>query len=357
MGTFAQSTTPRPAPNRAPAPLTGGDGLLYLGAYPNKILILDEATERVISEIQTTTGAPRNLTLSNDRTRFYLMTSFMEDIEVVDIASRQVIDRFRLSQGNQKVRLRSFAVHPQHTVMVLLTKSATKHSDRWEIGPNTLQLYSLKERKVLRTIPWPDNEEREFANLQFSPDGQYLYFFGDDVLIFDTNEYKQVGKWELSRPSEDGLGRINFNAIDSIHDDPGFFTGLFTVQDPVQNRRIMGIGRVDLVGRKVDFTPIGPATSVGFTMAPGRRKAYGLFQEIGRYEFWSFDLENKRVASRHEFNGRPRMALRVSSNGKLLYVFQAGNTIDLYDASNFNYLRTITLDADMTTELYVIAGR
>lgn len=340
-----------------PTSLTGGDGLLYLGGFPNKILLIDEAKERVITEIQTRTGAPRNLTLSTDRTRFYLLTSFMEDIEVVDIASRKVIDTFRLSEGNKKVRLRTFAVHPNHSVMVLLTKTATKHADRWEIGPNTIQLYDLKERKVVRTIPWPNNEEREFANLQFSPDGKYLYFFGDDVLIFDTADYKQVDKWEISRPTEDGLGRINFNAIDSVNDDPGFFTGLFTVQDPVANRRIMGIGRVDLVGKKVDFTPIGPATPVSFTMAPGRRKGYGLFQEVGRYEFWSFDLENKRVASRQEFTGRPRMALRVSSNGKLLYVFQAGNTIDLYDASSYNYLRTIALDADMTTDLYVMPQR
>ena len=47
------------------------------------------------------------------------------------------------------------------------------------------------------------------------------------------------------------------------------------------------------------------------------------------------------------FNGRPRMALRVSSNGKLLYVFQAGATIDVYEAAGFKYLRTITMDGDM----------
>lgn len=342
---------------QAPAKITGGNGLLYLGCYGDKVMLIDEATERVVAEIKTRTGAPRNLTLSADRSRFYMMTAFMEDIEIADIASRKVIDTFRLSEGNKKVRIRSFAVHPRDTVMVLMTKAATKHADRWEIGPNTLQLYDLKEHKVLRTLPWPNNEEREFANLQFSPDGKYLYFFGDDVLIFDTADYKQVDKWELSRPTEDGLGRINFNAIDSVNDDPGFFTGLFTVQDPVQNRRIMGIGRVDLAGRKVDFTPIGPATGVGFTMAPGRKQAYGLYQEVGRYEFWSFDLEQKRVASRQEFSGRPRMALRVSSNGRLLYVFQAGNTIDLYEASSFRYLRTITLDADMTTDLYVMPAR
>jgi len=48
------------------------------------------------------------------------------------------------------------------------------------------------------------------------------------------------------------------------------------------------------------------------------------------------------------------MALKTSSNGKLLYIYQAGNTIDLYDANTYQYLRTITLDGDMTTDLYVL---
>ena len=48
------------------------------------------------------------------------------------------------------------------------------------------------------------------------------------------------------------------------------------------------------------------------------------------------------------------MSLKTSSNGKLLYIYQAGNTIDLYEAATYKYLRTITLDADMTTTLYVM---
>jgi len=48
------------------------------------------------------------------------------------------------------------------------------------------------------------------------------------------------------------------------------------------------------------------------------------------------------------------MALKTSSNGKVLYIYQAGNTIDLYEAGTYKYLRTITLDADTTTELFVV---
>jgi len=36
------------------------------------------------------------------------------------------------------------------------------------------------------------------------------------------------------------------------------------------------------------------------------------------------------------------MALKTSSNGKVLYIYQAGNTIDLYEAETYQYLRTIT---------------
>jgi hypothetical protein len=98
--------------------------------------------------------------------------------------------------------------------------------------------------------------------------------------------------------------------------------------------------------------PVG-ARPVGFTLAPDRKRAYGLLQEIGHYEFWTFDLEKRNVA-KTPFEGRPRMALRTSTNGKLLYVYQAGATIDFYDASNYKLLRTLTLDADQTTDLIVV---
>jgi hypothetical protein len=48
------------------------------------------------------------------------------------------------------------------------------------------------------------------------------------------------------------------------------------------------------------------------------------------------------------------MSLKTSSNGKVLYIYGAGNTIDLYDAATFRYMRTITLDTDTTTGLYVL---
>ena len=344
-----------PAAQRTSARLTGGNGTFYVGTYAGNILIIDEATERVTGEIKLKTGIPRSLSLSEDRTKFVALDATLQQLEIVDIAKRASIGSFTLSEPNKRVRIRGLAVDPLSRFVLLLTRTATKLVDRWEIGPSTMLQYDLHAQKVVRTIPWPKGEEREFMNVRFSPDGKLMYFFGEDILIYDTTDFREVDTWEISRPVEMGAGRLDFGATDDFYEERGFFTGLFYMQDPVQNRRLMGIGRVNLAAKSIDFYTVGPAEPrMPFALAPGRQKAYGLMQEIGRYEFWTFDLANRRVERRTEFAGRPRMDLIVSTNGKLLYVWQAGNTIDLYDASTYRYLRTITLDADTTTRMFLI---
>jgi hypothetical protein len=334
--------------------LTAGTGTLIIGSYPSQFWIIDEATEKVVGTIPFKSGIPRRTVISRDRKRFYTTEAGMEKVEIIDIAARRTLDTFTLSDGNKKVRIRSVEPDPLHRFVVMLTASSTKLIDRFEIGPPTLVQYDLKEHKIVRTIPWPNNDERQNANIQFSPDGKLMYLFTDqDILIYETNTFTQVDKWELSRPIEEGFGRIEMGSRDAFNDEPGFFTGIFNVTDPVQHRRMMGIARVNLNEKSVDFYTVGPATPVSFAMAPNRKVAYGLFEDIGRFEFWKFDLEHRKFVGRTEFKGRPRMGLKTSSNGRILYIYVAGNTIDLYDADTYQYLRTITLDGDMTTELFV----
>ena len=334
--------------------VSAGNGTLIIGTYPKQFWILDEATEKIVGTIPFQSGIPRRTALSFDRKRFYTTEAQMEKIEILDIAARKTVDTFTLSEGNKKVRIRSLEPDPLNRFLVILTSAATKQIDRFEIGNPTLVQYDLAQHKIVRTIPWPNNEERQNANILFAPDGKLMYLFTEqDVLIYETNTFTQVDKWELSRPIEEGLGRIEFGPRDVLNDQPGFYTAIFNVSDPVQHRRTMGIGRVNLAAKTVDFYTLGPSTPVSFTMAPDRKTAYGLYDEIGRYEFWKFDLEHHKLASRVEFKGRPRMGLKTSSNGKVLYIYVAGNTIDLYDAETYQYMRTITLDGDMTTELFV----
>lgn len=346
-----------PGAQNGPRP-TAGDGLLYIGGYPNHIWIIDEATEKMVGTIQAKSGIPRRLGLSRDRTRFYVVDATSEAVEVIDIANRSTIATFRLSNGNRRVRINALEPDPSHRYAVVLTRTATKLRDRVEIGPSELQQLDLADGRVLRTIPWPDGREQDNANLVFSPDGKLLYLLGNEIRILETGNFTQVDRWDLSA-LEEGLGQVSvsfggFGGLDTVNDEPGTLTTTLTVQDPVQNRRLMGVARIDLVRKDLDFYTLGPASGVSFALAPDRKRGYGLESNVGRYQFWTFDLEKRRVVSRAEFDGRPRMSLKTSSNGQLLYIYNAGDTIDIYDGSSYKHLRTIVLPGDVTTQFYVV---
>ncbi|MFN7916551.1 MAG: hypothetical protein U0Q55_14515 [Vicinamibacterales bacterium] len=348
---LAAQSKPRPI---VPSP---GNGTLYVGVFPDHFKVIDEATGTITGKVPFTAGMPRRTAMTRDRSRFYTVEAQMEKVEIIDIATRKSLDTFTLSQGNRRVRIKTLEPDPLHRFVMLVVRPVVKQIDRWEIEPSAILKYDLASHSIVGTLPWPNGDERENATMQFSPDGTLLYLFSEqDVLIYDTTTLKQTDRWELSKPVEEGYGAFEFGQIDAANDDPGFYTAMFQVQDPVQKRRMMGIGRVNLSAKKVDFFTIGPAQQVGFSMAPGRKVAYGLFNEIGNYEFWKFDLEMKRVSARVNFNGRPRMSLKTSSNGKVLYIYNAGNTIDLYDAETFKYMKTIDLGGDVTSDLFIVPG-
>ena len=116
---------------------------------------------------------------------------------------------------------------------------------------------------------------------------------------------------------------------------------------------MMGVATVDLSGRDVDFYMLGPSQPLTFSLAPDHKKAYGVLREVGNYQMWTFDLEGRRVQSKIDIEGRPRMMLMVSTNGKLLYVYSAGNTFDIYTAADFGFVRTVEFDADMFSVMMI----
>jgi hypothetical protein len=328
---------------------SGGNATIYVGTYAKKLLVINEATMRVTDSIPVSIGIPTQMILSYDRTRMYVLNPQFDEVEIFDLASRKSQGKFTLSSDSMRVRIWGINVEPRERFAVLLVKTYARKRDRYEIGRPTLLRYDLARRTVTDTIPWPRGEERDGAQIIFSPNGDLLYFFTtDDVLVYRTDSLKQVDRWELSRALDDGLGRFNFGFPNDPYEDPGYYTGLFRISDPVNRRLMMGVARVDLVRRAVDFYTLGPSEPVSFRLAPGRRRAYGLRQQVGNYEFWTYDLENRRVLGKTQFRGRPRMGLTISSNGRMLYIHTAGTTIDLYDTQTFRLIRTVDLGADMT---------
>jgi hypothetical protein len=339
----------------AAAAQQGGDAMLFIGTYGKAIYVIDEASEAVTAKIPLRTGIPRSLLLSQDQRRFYVLDISYENIEVVDIAERRTLYTFSLSKAGEQVRVWGFEVDPQERYAILLTKSYRKRADRYEVSGPVLLRYDLREHMVTDTIPWPGGKPQEFARLLFSPDGSHIYFFLDDsTVVLETERFTEVDRWQYTESLDHGMGRFEFGFPAQTYETPGFYTGLFRFTDPVQNRRMMGVARVNLAERGVDFFTLGPNEGVSFALAPGGQRAYGLRQEVGNYEFYTFDLVNRRIDGRTRFDGRPRMSLVTSSNGRHLYVYNAGNTIDIYDAATFRYLRTIELDADTTTPLVVL---
>jgi WD40 repeat protein len=346
--TVPVATREQRKPATPPGPVTG-NGTMYVSTYKGVIAVIDEATEKLLGEIPVSVGIPGDVTFSDDRSKIYVVDATFEKVEILDREKRTSLGTFTLSKDKVKTRIWNLQPDPHDQYVILLIKNYTLTSDHWEIGPATLVQYDLASKSVTRTIPWPKGEEREGAGVLFSPDGSLMYLLGDDILIYETKTFTEVDRWDLARPLEPGAGRVNFG-LDPFSDVPGFFTGIFTMQDPAQGRRIMGLGRIDLAKKKIEyFHPLGPARSLGLTVTPDRRRAYGIFRDIGEYEFWSFDLENRRLLQRVQFAGRPRMGLRSSSSGQVLYIYVAGNTIDLYDTATFKLMRTITLDGDMTS--------
>ena len=348
---------PAPAQEASSAPrVSAGDGTLYLGGFPSRIFVIDEATTSVVDEIAVPHGSPRAMVVSEDRERFYFLDPTMEYLTTVEVASREVTDSFRFSEGNRTVRIRGFRVAPDGRTAILNLDAAVKLIDRFEIEPYRLVEVDLATHEVLQDLPWPTGEPTPRSRFLYSPDGEYVYHFGRDVIVLETEEFTEVDRWSLRDPVQPGVGPIRFGfSTDLIYEEPGFFTNLFTLHDEAQDGDLMGVARIDLPNREVDLLyagavqghPVragaGPADRLWDCRAASRATSSGP-------SIWSSEAS----ATRRQVAGRPRMALDVSTNGEVLYISSAGNTIDFYDAASFDYLDTLALDGDMTSGLIVI---
>lgn len=340
---------------------SGGDGLIYVATYEPSIHVLRESDLTVVDKIATTSGIPGTLTPTADGRRIIAEMIDYEHVEVIDLDTRQSIDAFTLSDGNTKIRIRGMAVHPDGRHAVLMTRRYQKLRDRWDIGEMELVLYDMDEHRVVQDVPWPDGEPMEGASFTYSPDGEALYFFMDDVRIYDTETYTPTDRWAYEDALDQGLGDFRFGFPATPREEEGWHTGMFRIDEEVQDRELLGVARANPGTRDIDFFMLGPAETgptsrVSFALAPDRDHAYGLHQELENYQMWAIDME-ERTGRHVEFDGRPRMELEVSSNGELLYLYNAGNTIDVFDADSLEHLRTVELDADTLGRLWVLPSR
>jgi DNA-binding beta-propeller fold protein YncE len=331
---------------------------LFFGAYPDSVLVFDEAKGQVVDRIPLTTGLPTSMRLSHDRKKIFVTTNDHSGVEVIDVATRKVINHFVLNSGTKRYRFNGGAPDPDDKLLYTLTTEMDKQVDRYEIGKPKYTVIDLVQQKIARTVDVPDGDNetggRGGSGFEVSPDGKYLYQFGAKIEILNTADFKVVDTIELAKPDLPGMEQVGFGGLLDTIREPNRRVSLFNASDPVVHNRVFGIARFDLGSRQFDFTAIGPAPAgmTGLQITPDRKDAYTVIssgqQGNKRCEFWHFDLASNKIAQTAEVACRSRFTFGMSGDGKKLYFYGAGFEIEVYDAATLKYEKTWDLNNDVT---------
>lgn len=334
---------------------------LFMGTYHDSVIAFDEAKGQIVETIPLTTGLPNSLRISEDKKTLYVTTGDHSGIEVIDIATRKITNHFELNTPTKRIRFSAGGVpDPQGKLIYTVSTEMNKLADHYEIGKPKFTVIDLAAQKIVKTVDIAKEDEaaigggRGRGGLEISPDGKYLYHFGDKVVIVSTDDFKVVDRLDLAKPDLPGIENIGFSGqLDSIG-EPGMHVSLFNSSDPIVHNRVFGVGRFDLNTRQMTFDPIGPApaTMTGLQVAPDKNHAYTVVTNgtLGnkRCEFWQFDLKTDRITNTREFPCRSRFSFGMSGDGKKLYIYGAGFEIESYDAATLQYVHTSDLSYDTT---------
>lgn len=338
-------------------------GTIFLPAYPQDLLVVNEANGRVIDTVPLTTGIPLNIRLSSDHKFIYIVTVDHNGIEVLDVASHKIVNHFVLNTATRQYRFNWMGggtPDSANKYYYTITKEIDKGADRFAVGKPKYTVIDLAQQKILRTVDIaPEDEAANESGpgrggLDVSPDGKYLYQFRDSVVILDTSDFKVVQRIPLAKPEIQGMENLNFGAMLESIRTPGQRVSLFNSADPYVHNRVFGIGRFDLNSRQFEFSPIGPSPTAmsRLEVAPDKKNAYAVVTNgqhgNRRCEFWAFNLATNRITQTSEVPCHSRFTFGISSDGKKLYMYGEGYEIDVYDAATLKHEKTWDLGRDVT---------
>jgi hypothetical protein len=344
-------------------PAGRGGQLLYIGTWPHQIVVFDSAQEKIVDRIELNTDVARTLVLSHDKKKLYANTLNDNAIVTIDLATDKVIGTFSLIAGNRNVRLNGLTPDPGGRYLYGFGATIVKKIDRYDIGPPKFVVIDLVEQKISRTADYP-KDESSFgyrSSMKVSPDGKFLYFFRDNILIFDTTDFKLVKKIDLAKPPAPAMENVALNMVDDPNEAPGTVTGFFVSSDPYVHRQVFGIAQIDLAKQSFVFTPIGPAEATflqPLLLTPDRKVAYTVAihgaQGNRQCEFWAFDMQTRKLIKKRSFDGRVRFYFGLSADGAKVFIYGAGYQIEVYDAKTFELRSDVDVSGDMTTNMVVL---
>ena len=335
-------------------------GTIFLPGYPDRILVIDEATQKIVDKRPSEIGIPTGVTRSYDRKKIYITSTDNDGIEVIDIASHKILQHFVLNSDNHKFRINGVSPDPGDKILYTVVREVVKQADRYDVGKFKYAVIDLAQQKIVRTAEMsPEDQEANGAfygrsPFHVSPDGKYIYQFRDKITILDSSDFHVVDRIDLAKPDFPELAEIGMGAPLDTLDERGAYVSLFNAEDPVVHRSLFGIAHFDLNTRQFKFTEIGPAPTgmLGLQVSPNSKTGYSVIVngEHGnrRCEFWAFDITANKRTMTSEFPCRPRFSFGISSDGKKLYVYGAGFEIEVWDATTLKLERVMDLQNDAT---------
>jgi DNA-binding beta-propeller fold protein YncE len=332
-----------------------GAGTLYLPAYPATVLVFDESQGKVVDRIPLETGTPMSIRLTPDHKKIYVTTIDHNGIEVIDVATRKVINHFVLNTPTTQYRFRGGAVDPDGKLFYTVTREIDRLPEHFDVKHAKYTVIDLEQRKIVQTADMSVEDERtNRLSYEVSPDGKYLYQFGPKIKILQTADFKVVDELDLAQPDFGAMENVHLGSDLDLITQPGVHTSVFNSADPVVHNRVFGLARLDLATRHVQYDPIGPAPAgmAGLQVTPDKKSAYTVVANGAngnkRCEFWKFDLTSDRLTQKAEVPCRTRFSFGMSSNGEKLYIYGAGFEIEVYDTATLQLEKTWDLQNDVT---------
>lgn len=329
---------------------------IVLGGYPDQIQFIDDSTGSTQGKVTLASGLPMNLQMSTDKKLIYVTTLTNGGIEVLDAATRKVVNSISLNSTTTRYRFSGGVPDPSGRYFYIIGTQMDKEADSYRISKPRYMVVDLKTKKVARAVDIDPKDEGPGyrTRLAIAPDGKTLYVFQKNVLVVDTKDFKVLDRIELAKPDFPGMQDVGIGGNLEVLRNPGEYVSVFNSEDPYIHNKVFGIARFDLTSRAFTFKPIGPAPDnmAGLEVTPDGKDGYtvAVNGKLGakRCEFWHFDLTTNAALDKAEFPCRSRFYFGMSRDGRKLYIYGAGYDIAVYDAKTLKYESDWELTNDIT---------
>src|SRR5262249_37657315 len=140
---------------------SAGASVLFLPAYPDRVLVVDEGTPQVVDTIQTQVGLPTGVRLSYDRKKIYITTDDNNGVAVIELATHKLLNHFTLNTSKTQFRFNLIAPDPASSggistvrLIFCVSRSITAYfGSRFRSGPSVSSPLSSRCRATYLLDP------------------------------------------------------------------------------------------------------------------------------------------------------------------------------------------------------------